>query len=186
MATEERTTGLTYADLQGFPGDNLRREIVNGELLVTPAPGGRHQEVVLELAVVLHGYAKEHGGKAYPAPRDVYFSDTTVVQPDVLFVRAEHLDRAEERFVRGAPDVVIEVSSPSTRRTDQVRKRDVYEHHSVPEYWFVDLDADRMEVYRLEGSRYGHPELYGRGESFGSPVVPGLSIQVDEVLGPAG
>ena len=85
----------------------------------------------------------------------------------MLFVRAEHLDRFTDRYIGAAPDLVVEVSSPSTRRTDVVRKRALYERFAVPEYWFVDLDADRIEVYLLEGDRYPTPTLAGarRGSS---------------------
>jgi Uma2 family endonuclease len=183
MATEHRTTGLTYEDLQRFPDDNLRREIIDGELFVTPSPGSRHQDAVTELLVRLWQYAKEHGGKAQPGPRDVVFTDTTVLEPDVLFVSAEHLDRSEERYVRGAPDLVVEVSSPSTHRTDQTRKLEVYQRYGVPEYWFVDLDGDRILVHRLEGARYAGPRVFGRGEALTSPLLPGLSIPIDDVLG---
>lgn len=185
MATEPKTTGLTYEDLQAFPDDNLRRELIDGDLIVTPAPGGRHQDAVTELLVALVLYAREYGGKAQPAPRDVFFSDTTVVEPDVLFVSAERLNRMEERFVRGAPDIVIEVSSPSTRRLELHGKRELYERHGVPEYWYVDLESDRIEVYRLDGGAYGNPHLLGRREILESPLAPGLSIPVDDVLGPA-
>ncbi|MGH2729121.1 MAG: Uma2 family endonuclease, partial [Actinomycetota bacterium] len=111
MATQPQT-GLTYDDLQAFPEDNFRRELIDGELIVTAAPGGRHQDAVLELGARLLAYVKQHGGKVYIAPRDVYFSDVTVVEPDVVFVRAEHLARDEERFIGGPPDIVVEVSSP--------------------------------------------------------------------------
>lgn len=185
MATEERTTGLTYEDLLGFPDDNLRREIIDGELIVTAAPRRRHQLAVTRILVPLALYADRHGGEALPAPRDVYLSDKSVVEPDVVFTRAEHLERSEEPFVRGAPDIVVEVSSPSTRRLELHRKRDLYERYGVPEYWFVDLESDRIEVYRLEGGRYAHPRILERAESLESPIVPGLSISVDDVLGPS-
>jgi Uma2 family endonuclease len=82
--------------------------------------------------------------------------------------------------------VVVEVSSPSTRRLELVRKRELYERFGVPEYWFVDLDADRLEVYRLdEHGRYGAPRLWARGETFESPQIPGFQLPVDEILGRA-
>src|SRR6266511_3930677 len=151
---------------------------MDGELVVTPAPSTRHQDVVLELGIRLGLYAKEHGGKVYVAPTDVFFSETSVVEPDVLFVRPENISRVEEPFVRGAPDVVVEVSSPSTRRLDLVRKRELYERFGVPEYWYVDLDADRVEVYSLSEGRYAQPILVERGGVLGSAQVEGLSIEV--------
>lgn len=91
MAVEPQA-GLTYADFREFPDDNLRRELIDGELIVTAAPVTRHQRVVRELLVALTLYAREHGGEALDAPTDVYLSETNVVEPDVLFITAEHLD----------------------------------------------------------------------------------------------
>src|SRR5713226_3989394 len=132
-------TGLTYQDLQSFPEDNLRRELIDGELIVTAAPATRHQRVVAKLVHRLFTYCEAHGGEVLPAPLDVYFTETNVVEPDVLYVRPENLGRFEKRFFRSAPDLVVEVSSPSTRRLELVRKRELYERFEVPEYWDVDL-----------------------------------------------
>ena len=185
MATEPKTTGLTYEDLQAFPEDNFRRELIDGELIVTAAPSTRHQDAVGELFVALHSYAKQRGGKAYVAPTDVFLTDTHVVEPDVLYVRPDNVGKVELPFVRGAPDVVVEVSSPSTRRLELVRKRELYERFGVPEYWYVDLDAERVEVYRLDAGRYAQPALLSRGDVLESPQVPGWSMQVEDLLGPS-
>lgn len=182
MAVEPRRL-FTYADLQTSPQDNLRREIIDGELFVTAAPRVRHQLVVAILTHLLFVYGREHGGQVFPAPTDVFFSDTSVVEPDVLFVRADHLDRLEERFVRAAPDLVVEISSPSTRKLELVRKRDLYERFAVPEYWYVDLDADLIQVYRQDEG-YGVARVRGRGDTIEADPLPGLSLSVDEILGP--
>ena len=178
------STGLTYQDLQRFPADNLRRELIDGKLIVTAAPATRHQRVVAELVTELTLYTRAHGGLVLPAPTDVFFSDVNVVEPDVLFVRADHLDRVEKKFIRSAPDVVVEVSSPTTRRLELVRKRELYERFGVPEYWYVDLEADRVEIHRLEQGRYGTPRLLGRGERLTSEQANGFDVEVDELLGP--
>jgi Uma2 family endonuclease len=177
-------TGLTYGDLALFPDDNRRRELIGGELIVTPAPRTRHQDVVLELGSRLLHHARNHGGKVYVAPTDVYLSDVDVVEPDVLYVRPDHVDRVEQSFVRSAPDLVVEVSSPSTRWLELVRKRDLYERFAVPEYWYVDLEVDRVEIYRLTGAQYGPPSLAGRGEELSTPQAPRFTIAVDDLLGP--
>ncbi len=182
MATQPHTD-LTYEDLASFPEDNLRRELIGGELIVTASPVVRHQDVVMTLSGELFNYAKKHGGKVFPAPLDVFFSDIDVVEPDVLFVTQANIAKLETSFVRGAPDLVVEVSSPTTRRLELVRKRALYERFGVAEYWYVDLDADRIEVYRLEGDRYGAPIILGRGGALTSPGLPGFSIEVEEVLG---
>ena len=151
MATQPKTTGLTYQDLQAFPEDNLRRELIDGELIVTAAPALRHQRVVLRL--------------------------------DVVYVRPENAGKLEKALIRSAPDLVVEVSSPSTRRLDLVRRRELYERFGVPEYWYVDLDADRVEIYLLSEGRYAQPILVERGGVLGSAQVEGLSIEVDALLG---
>jgi Uma2 family endonuclease len=180
------TTGLTYEDLRRFPEDNLRRELIGGELIVTPAPATRHQGAVTFLTIELGLYARQHGGKVFPAPTDVFLSDRDVVEPDVLFVTKANIARVELPFVRGAPDVVIEVSSPSTRRLERVRKRDLYERFGVLEYWYVDLDAERVEINRLaDDERYGPPDQVTRAERLGSPLLPGFDVNVDDLLSPA-
>ena len=183
MATQPKTTGLTYVDLEAFPDDNFRRELIHGELVETPAPSTRHQAVVAKLVHRLSTHCESHGGQVFPAPTDVYFSDDSVLEPDVLYVRPEHAARVEERFVRRSPDLVVEVSSPSTRHLELVRKRDLYERYGVPEYWYVDLDADRVEAYRLREGRYGVPELLPREEILESSAAPGFSIAVGDLLG---
>lgn len=101
------------------------------------------------------------------------------------------MDREEEpcqppaRGVEASPDLVVEISSPSTRRHDLIRKRAVYEREGVPEYWFVDLEHDLVQAYRLDGGRFGEPVVAGRGQRLASPLLPGLEIDVDEVLGEA-
>jgi len=182
----QRTTGLTYDDLlEMFPEDDgVRRELIGGELIVAPSPSTRHQRVVVKLVVLLHAYADEHGGEVLTAPYDVKFTEVDVVEPDVLFVTQDHLDRFKERFIDSAPDVVVEVSSPSTRHLELVRKRDLYEREGVPEYWYVDLDAERVEVHRLAQGGYGSPEILIAGAVLESPLLPGLRLPVDEVLAP--
>jgi Uma2 family endonuclease len=182
MATQPKT-GLTYEDLQAFPEDNFRRELIDGELIVTPAPSTRHQDVVLELGARLLAHVKEHGGKVFIAPTDVFFSDTNVVEPDVLYVRPENVARVEKKLVRSAPDIVVEVSSPSTRRLELVRKHELYARFGVPEYWYVDLEADRVEVYRLGAGHYGRPALLARGDVLETSQIPGWSISMDQLLG---
>ena len=81
------------------------------------------------------------------------------------------------------PDLVVEVSSPSTRRLELTRKRELYERFGVPEYWFVDLDADRVEVYRLEGERFGPPVLFGMGDTLEPPPIGGFRLAVEDLLG---
>jgi Uma2 family endonuclease len=172
----------TYPDLGAFPDDHLRREIIDGELIVNPAPATRHQSAVAAILVALFNYAKEAGGKALCAPYDVVLAPDNVVEPDVLFVRADHLDRIGDRFLEGPPDLVVEISSPSTRRLELVRKRELYQRFGVPEYWYVDLELDRVEVYALKEGRYPAPAIKYAAEALEPAELPGLSLQVVEAL----
>jgi Uma2 family endonuclease len=178
-------SGLTYDDLWELPQDDgLRRELIDGELYVSPSPVRKHQRAVVRIAAALLAHVDEHGGEVQPAPADVYFSERTVVEPDVVFVGADRVDQlTDERYVDIAPDLVVEVSSPSTRRLDLIQKRALYEREGVPEYWFVDLEDGVVDVYRLAADgHYGAPVTLTRGEAFGCLAAPGLELTVDEVV----
>ncbi|MGH8907187.1 MAG: Uma2 family endonuclease [Egibacteraceae bacterium] len=183
MASQALITGLTYDDLACFPDDGLRRELIGGELIVSPAPHTRHQLVVVELTTDVGIYTRVHGGRVFCALFDVYFSHDDDVEPDVLYIRPEHLHRIEDKFLRGAPDIVVEVSSPSTRRIDLGRKLALYERYGVPEYWYVDLKTDAIRVYRLTDGAYGDPLILKRGDALTSPLLPGFAVPIDQLLG---
>lgn len=180
MAISERT--FTYEDLASFPEDNLRRELIGGELIVTAAPRTHHQLVVGRLYLALSKYTEEHGGVVLLSPTDIILSDVDVVEPDLLYVSAQNTSRIKERFVRGAPDVAIEVSSPSTRRLELVRKRELYLRYEIPEHWYVDLDAEEIYVDRFTDGAY-ETTTFARGAALTSTVLRGVEASVDEILG---
>lgn len=179
-------TGLTYDDLlRMYPEEtNDRIEIIGGELFVTPAPTVRHQRALKVLAFAFHQYTDERGGEHFFSPLDTMFTESDVVQPDLIYFAAEKARQIEERPVTVVPDLVAEVSSPSTRSIDLGRKRDLYERHGVREYWFVDLDADRIEVHRLEGDRFGDPAILSPSDTLTSPLLPGFSVEVADIIPP--
>ena len=181
MSTPE-ATGLSVADLEAMPEDMVIRNLIDGELFVTPAPTIRHQRVVVRVIRLLDRFAEAHGGEVLTAPCAVHLSDRDVPEPDVLFLCPDGLHRVSERYVEGPPDLVVEVSSPSTRRLDLVRKRRLYERFRVAEYWFVDLDADRVEVYVLGDGRYGAPAIVERDGVLVSSVLNGLEVPVTEMF----
>lgn len=175
--------GYTWDDLLELPEGHTRHEIIDGELIVTPTPATRHQRVAQTLAVALDAYQKGHGGFGLGLPINTYLSERDVVEPDCVYVRPENVGRVEYQRIVGPPDLIIEISSPSTRRLDLMRKRDLYERYDLPEYWFVDLDGDNVQVYRLLEGQYGTAYIGTRGRVLDSPLLPGLSINVDELLG---
>ena len=178
-------TGLTYADLASFPQDDyLRRELIDGELYVSPSPIIRHQQAVGAILAALHAHVVEHGGLALPAPMDVVFAPDTAVQPDVVYLSAARAaELTEDRIVGVLPDLLVEVSSPTTRRLDLIKKRNLYEREGVPEYWFVDLEADQVDVHRLDASgHYGQPTSLGVGDTLSCLAAPGFELSVAQAL----
>lgn len=166
---------VTYADLASFPDDGLRREIIDGELIVSPSPRSRHQEILARLHLLLGNHVAERGGgKVFFAPLDVVFSQINVVEPDLLFIAEDQLEILTEANVQGSPALVVEVVS--NPRIDRVRKRDLYARFRVPEYWVVDPDADRVEVYWLRGETYAKPQIFEPGETLTYERLPGLEI----------
>lgn len=183
LSAESVPRRYTYPDLATFPDDHMRREIIDGELVVNASPVTRHQDAVVAITVALFNYAKAFGGKALCAPYDVVFAPDNVVEPDVLFIRADHLDRLGPKYLDGLPDLVVEISSPSTRRLELVRKRELYQRFGVPEYWYVDLELDRVEVYVLNEGAYPAPAVKYPGEALEPAGLTGLSVPVADALG---
>lgn len=168
---------LTYEDLATFPDDGLRRELLEGELLVSPSPVVRHQRIVGRLFFALESHVREHGGgEVFTAPLDVVLSQITVLEPDVFVVTDAQREIIEIKNVPGAPALVIEVLSDA--RIDRVRKRDLYAKYAVPEYWVVDPEADRVEVHHLAGDAYAKPELFEAGDALTTSALPGLSVDL--------
>jgi Uma2 family endonuclease len=167
--------------LERFPEDKRRIELLDGQLVMAPAPTLRHQRVVQRVFLALDGYAKAHGGEAFGVAVDTYVSETNVVQPDAMYLSPDDVDPDEERVVRRAT-LVVEVSSPATRRHDLGRNLDLYAVLGVPECWFVDLEAERVEARLLEGGTYGEPVVVARGERLESSHLPGLALDVGDVL----
>jgi Uma2 family endonuclease len=175
-------TGLTVADVERLPEDGVVRHLIDGELFEMTPPTIRHQQVVMRIIRALLAWAEDSGAQVLTAPTGVLLSERDMPEPDVLVVAAERLELLGERYVEGSPDLVVEVSSPSTRRLDLVRKRRQYERFGVPEFWFVDLDADRVEVYTLAGGRYGPPMIVGSDGNVEASAVEDLAVAVGDIV----
>jgi Uma2 family endonuclease len=185
-STRDSGAKLTYDDLVAMPDDGLRRELIDGELYVTPSPGIKHQTIVLNLGSALLRHVRKHGlGRVFVAPLDVLFSQVDVVEPDVLFVsRERERDVLAEKHLVGAPDLVVEVGSPSTRRTDERAKQRLYERFAVAEYWIVDSDLDVIRVFQLVDGGYQRvAELsLESGDVITTPLLPGLELPLAEIF----
>ncbi|HEV2854575.1 MAG TPA: Uma2 family endonuclease [Thermoanaerobaculia bacterium] len=186
MAKPAYKVKFTYEDYQLFPDDGRRHELIGGEHCVAPAPRRPHQRAVGNLQIDLGGFVREHRlGFVYPAPFDVVLSDEDVVQPDLVFVSNERASIAEDAGIFGAPDLVVEVLSDSTRKTDERIKRKLYEVFGVREYWLADPVLETVKVYRLsaEGSFQLVAELSAEEEDrLETPLLPGLSIPLNQIF----
>ena len=177
---------LTYEDYLCFPDDGKRREIMDGELYVTAAPNLKHQAVAVNLVTCIKLFLdRERLGRVFVAPTDVVLSDVDVVEPDILFVSKERIDRLAENNIQGAPDLVVEILSPSTRRTDERIKLKRYEQFDVREYWIVDPELEIVKIYRrgAKGSLERVAELAQEsGDALTSPLLPGLTIPLAKIF----
>ena len=189
MPLPAESAKLTYADFLRFPEDGQRHELLDGEHVVTPSPRTKHQAVSVNLTLLLATWARAaDAGRVFAAPFDVVLSNTTVVEPDLLFVAREHLDRLTDDNVRGAPDLAVEILSEGSRRRDEIVKRDLYDRHGVSEYWVVDPELETVKIYRHQDSGGTHryhrvAELAAEsGDTLTSSLLPGLSIPVAQLF----
>jgi Uma2 family endonuclease len=173
---------LTYKDYEQFPDDGQRHELIDGEHVVTPAPELGHQQVLRRLFLAVNGAVEAGpGGELIFAPMDVILSDHDVLQPDLLWVSPAR-SALLQRWVHGAPDLAVEVLSPSSRRTDELRKRRRYELFGVTELWIVDPDVEVVRVYRRPPGAevFERPVQLAaeRSDLLTTPMLPSLSLPV--------
>jgi Uma2 family endonuclease len=181
-------TLLSYADYAALPETRQRHEIHDGELSVTPAPTPQHQMISIRLVIALNRWLETHpGGLLLYAPLDVILSDTpsetSIVQPDVVYLAPDRLDRVSGRGIEGGPTLAVEILSPSTRTIDRVTKRALYARYDVPVLWLVDPDARAIDVLLLEAGRHVHAPTARGTAPVDLPPFPALGL-VPESLWP--
>lgn len=176
----------TYEDYLDLPDDGRRYEIIDGVLYVTNAPSFAHQFAVAQILAQLHHFVTQRNlGVALPAPFEVHLSEKTrPVQPDVIFIKAEHAPSADSQVFEGVPDLLVEVLSPSSVRTDRHIKFDVYERVGVPEYWIVNPKTRSVEVYTRSGGEYALLGEYTGAEIIESVVLAGIGLTTGTIFAP--
>lgn len=176
---------LTVADLDSYPDDGNRYELIEGELFVSRAPGIPHQLVLNNLQIEFGAYLKQNPIGRFVPGAGAIFSDHDAVIPDLVFVSNERWASvvANDRFI-AAPNLVIEVVSPGkeNRARDLRAKRRLYAKYGVQEYWIVDGESRSVLVFRLVGDTL--EEIVGGNEDdqITSPVLPGLLLRVSEIF----
>ena len=175
---------LSVADLAQLPDDGKRYEILEGALVVSPSPRPKHQRIVLNCVEFLRVAERRGYGQVYVAPLDVVLDDLNVTEPDVLFVRSERLEIVRESNVQGAPDLIIEVLSPSTRERDRGLKAHLYAQYGVFEYWIADPDTETLSVYRLTPEGFVRSGPYHAGDTVTSPLFADVPLAVTDLFTP--
>lgn len=185
MPPQAHKTKLTYEDFALFPEDGKRHELIDGEHFVTPSPATRHQRISRNLMHFLDTHLRRtNAGEVLAAPMDVVLSNVDIVEPDILVILAARASIITAKNIQGAPDLVVEIISESTRKTDILIKRRLYERHGVPEYWIVDPELEAVDVYRLaDGKFIRSAELsLEAGHSIETPLLPGFQLRLSEIF----
>jgi Uma2 family endonuclease len=177
---------LTYQDFEKLPEDGLRHEILDGVHVVSPSPATAHQRVSFHLTLGLGGFVKAHRlGEVFSAPFDIVLSNHDVVVPDLVFISASRAAILTEKNAQGAPDLVIEILSPSSRRRDLGQKLVGYEKLGVAEYWVFDPKSRTALLYRKTGDAFAPPLGLSAeaGDRLTTPLLPGFELPLVEVFG---
>ncbi|MBI1822416.1 MAG: Uma2 family endonuclease [Nitrospirae bacterium] len=174
---------LTYQDYLQITDDLNRHEIIDGEHYVTPSPITKHQRISKQLFLRLNKWVEDHHlGEVYETPLDVVLSDIDVVVPDLLFVSKSRMPIFTEKNIHGAPDLVIEILSPSTASRDLGIKKRLYEKHGVKEYWIVDPDKQTIAVFTLTNGKFSEIQKLTIKNELTSSLFPGLKIPISSVF----
>jgi len=174
---------VSFAELQQWPDDGRRYELYDGEVIVVPAPFPRHQRVALNISEILREYERATGGLVFGSPIDIVFSEHNVVQPDLVFFRAERRHLIDMmQATRLPPDLAVEILSRSTEARDRGRKMALFARFGVPEYWIVDPVANTLEIYERRGEGCQPTAMYAGRDTVNSPTLPGLTFDASRIF----
>ena len=172
----------TYEDYLNTP-EGERYELIDGELILVASPNEEHQIASIELASLMHNHAKAGDlGRVFHAPFDIVFSDTEVVQPDIMFISKEREKIRTGANVQGAPDLVVEILSPSSVSRDWNYKRELYAKYGVEEYWIADPVHKMVSVMLLRDGVLELAGTYVEGDTVTSTALEGFSVGVGEIF----
>ena len=170
----------TYNEYAAISEDG-QFEVVNGVMYMSPSPGWDRQSILGEIFAHLRSFVRVADlGIVGMAPFDIELSSHTVVQPDVFVLLKEHRNRLTKARMLGAPDLVVEIASPSTARHDLHEKQDAYARAGVSEYWVVNPDAQTVELLVLRNGAYHSLGLFAGEATLPSVIVPGFPVQVSQ------
>ncbi len=188
MSAQKLHLPYTYEDYCTLPEDTARRyELLQGELIMVPAPTIRHQRVSRNLEFIFHHHLLTHAaGEIFDSPVDLVLGQGVareVAQPDLVGVSHSRRDIIKTGGIEGGPDIVIEILSPGTEIRDRGYKLTLYARHGVTEYWIVDADLQTLEVFTLGVQGYACMTRYGACDEIVVSHFPSLKISLSEVFG---
>ena len=176
------TPKLTYQDYANLDGDE-RYELLDGELILVASPNRDHQSVSVRLLTRMFSFVEESDlGWVYSAPFDVLFTDTDVAQPDILFISREREHILTHANVQGAPDLIVEILSPSSSTRDWRAKRELYASHGVREYWIVDPTNRIVSILLLQDGVLEIEQTHTEDETAASTVLEGFTVSLDTIF----
>src|SRR5260370_4369976 len=171
----------TYEDYAALPDDGRRYEIVNGVILMAAALGTGHQSIGVRIAYYLFHHVYLAGiGELFTAPIDVELGPKNVYQPDLVVLLNTHLDRVAKKKIIGAPDLAVEIASPSTAAYDRLTKYEKYAQAGITEYWIVKPTRRTVEVLVLENGEYRSLGVFSGQAALPSRGIPGLPVRVEQ------
>ena len=174
---------MTYEEYCLVPDEGMQLEVIDGELIRTPSPTPRHQEILGHLATHLFNYVEAKDlGEVYMGPLDTILDQFNVVRPDILFISKERLGAIAKEWIFGAPDMVVEILARTTVDKDRRRKMAVYSQFGVQEYWIVDPEMKTIELYCQRKEGLALARHFSAEETFESPLFPGFRIAVSSIF----
>jgi Uma2 family endonuclease len=174
---------FTYEEYRTLPENGKHYQVIDGDLIMSPAPTTRHQRILMDILLALGGFVKSHRrGEVLCAPLDIILSEDNIVQPDIVYISSKRRGIVFREGIRGAPDLCVEILSPSNRDLDLNAKRLLYARFGLPELWLVDPDADTLQIFRLQENHQAPLKVFGANDTLTSRLLSGFSLALDEVF----
>ena len=171
----------TYEDYTAIPDDGKRYEVVNGVLFMSPSPDQQHQDTAGAIFAYLWNHINLGTlGRVYTAPFDVELASHTVCQPDIIVILNANISKISAKRIIGAPDLVVEVASPSTARYDRREKLDAYARSGVTEYWIAEPTSRTIEILTIKAGTYHSHGIFEGKMTLSSTVIPGFPIHAEQ------
>ena len=176
--TSKKWTSREYLQLE----ENPNQQLINGKLIMSPSPLLIHQKILKFLSIKLNEYAQKNSDELFFAPVDVFLDDFNVPQPDLVYILKENNDKLTDKGINGAPDLIVEIISPSNSYIDRYEKKALYQKFKVPEYWIVDPGNKTLEIYQLANENYELAQYLSESGQINSPILDSLDLKLEEIF----